>query len=37
MRKEQKIVAVGAVTGIAVMAASLWILTRLLSQPLRAS
>ena len=34
MRKEQKIVAVGAVTGIAVMAASLWILTRLLPQPL---
>jgi len=34
MRKEQKIVAVGAATGITDMAASLWILTKLLPQPL---
>ncbi|HEY7166096.1 MAG TPA: MAPEG family protein [Candidatus Binatia bacterium] len=33
MRTEQKIVAVGAASGVGLMAASVWILTRLLPQP----
>ena len=33
MKKEQKIVAIGAATGVAIMVASVWILTKLLPAP----